>query len=143
MKLHHFCPNWTRLTLFIPGPLYPDHDSNFVADDLPREGWTVRNFGTCPGDERPKHLDEPCDEGDQTNLCVGYGTDDEYAMKYNGDTNKQTNKRGLQKIQVDLEHDVEYEAEAERIPILYRIFTRTLHSNGVGVEAPLPAGELL
>ena len=38
-------PRLTRLALYIPAALYPDHDQTFINHALPGTGWTVRHDG--------------------------------------------------------------------------------------------------
>lgn len=134
-KLHHFCPNLTRLALYIPGPLYPDHDSQFITAVLPGAGWTVKNYGTGAGDYGNIHDNRPYDEGDQTGHGVGCDTDEE-----EGETDKQLNSRGM--ISYPQLWERLQKAEEKRIPTIHRVFTRRLRADGTPIPAPLPSGEL-
>ena len=43
-------PRLTRLALYLPAALYPDHDQTFINHVLPGTGWTVKHYGKvgCP-----------------------------------------------------------------------------------------------
>ena len=42
-------PRLTRLALYIPAALYPDHDQTFINHVLPGTGWTVKHCGPVGG----------------------------------------------------------------------------------------------
>ena len=54
-------PRLTRLALYIPAALYPDHDQTFIDHALPGTGWSVKHYGTL-GVSRPpmRDIDESC-----------------------------------------------------------------------------------
>lgn len=60
-------PRLTRLALYIPAALYPNHDQTFINHALPGTGWTVSHYGKhhdsighprLPG----MHIDDACAE---------------------------------------------------------------------------------
>jgi hypothetical protein len=126
-KLKIWLPNLKRLAMVIPGPLYPDHDSDFITRVLPGEGWTVKHYGTGTGDEHSDVL-KPClNEGDQLGADTGYGTDDEEE-----ETDEELNRR--RKISGRQVWDMMDKVEEERLPMLQRVFTRGMEE---GRSAPV------
>lgn len=53
-------PRLTRLALYIPAALYPDHDQTFIDRALPGTGWTVAHHGRVGGALPILNLDEAC-----------------------------------------------------------------------------------
>lgn len=130
-KLHHFCPNLTRLALHIPGPLYPSNDATFISAILPGDNtcWTVKHHGSAAVDKTLLNSNTPIHEGDGNN--AGYNTDDERDDEM--DRRIKTCKTlllSLEKVQKML-----CTAEEERLPMIERVFTRTFNAAGTTVPA--------
>ncbi|CAF9929189.1 hypothetical protein IMSHALPRED_007844 [Imshaugia aleurites] len=53
-------PRLTRLALYIPAALYPDHDQTFINHALPGTGWTVKHYGPIGRPPPLSPLDEAC-----------------------------------------------------------------------------------
>lgn len=53
-------PRLTRLTLYIPAALYPDHDQTFINHALPRTGWTVKHCCSVGGSPPCPKANEAC-----------------------------------------------------------------------------------
>ena len=53
-------PRLTRLALYLPAALYPDHDQTFINHVLPGTGWTVKHYGEVGGPPPLSYPDEAC-----------------------------------------------------------------------------------
>lgn len=53
-------PRLTRLALYIPAALYPNHDQTFIDRALPGTGWTVRHYGRLGGAPPIPNLNQTC-----------------------------------------------------------------------------------
>ena len=53
-------PRLTRLALYMPTALYPDHDQTFIKRALPGTGWAVKHYGPVGEDPPIPFLNEAC-----------------------------------------------------------------------------------